>query len=227
MKGNYTHRWPAGFIVLTGALLFVLLLNSGCSSANLKGSWVNTDYKEYTPKKVLVMGITKNLTARKIFEEELSKELSLRGIVSGKGYDIFPLSFTGSQQSEVQIQREIDTILGLGYDSVLITAVKGVDEKVTYDRNYGATYYHHGRFRRYYYVYQDIYYTPYYYEKYKVYHIESSLFDLKAELQKTSLVWTASFDLVDPHYIESSVEGYIKEVLKNLEKEGLVPKINR
>lgn len=226
MKGNYTYCWSAGFKVIIGVILFMLLLNSGCSSANLKGSWVNTDYKDYSPKKVLVIGITQNLTARKIFEEKLARELNLRGIASGKGYDIFPVSFISSQQTEVQIQQKIDTILKLGYDSVLISTVKGVDEKVTYDQYYGVPYYYHGRFRRYYYTYQDIYYSPYYYEKYKVYHLESSLFDLKAELQKTSLVWTASFDLIDPKHIESSVDGYIKEVLRNLEKEGVIPKIN-
>lgn len=224
MKANKTRQKLIKMLLLAAIVLFAGFSATNCSSTKLAGSWRNANYANYTPKKVLILGVSQNLTARKIFEEELAKELSLRGIQSGMAYDIFPVSFTNSQQSEIQIQREIDTILNLGYDSVLISAVKGVDEKVTYDRSYGTVYYR-GRFNRYYYTYQDIYYTPYYYEKYKVYHIESSLFDLETQLDKTSLIWTASFDLVDPYDIENSVQGYIKGLLKNLEKEGLIPKI--
>ena len=59
-------------------LTMILLLN--CSSTKLVDSWVDKESGHFTPKKVLVLGITDNLTARKIFEAELSKELIVRNI---------------------------------------------------------------------------------------------------------------------------------------------------
>ena len=57
-------------------LAMVLLLN--CSSTKLVDSWVDEESVHFTPKKVLVVGITDDLTARKIFEEQLTSELKSR-----------------------------------------------------------------------------------------------------------------------------------------------------
>lgn len=226
MKKHIPNQKHSLGAFLTIALCSISLLFSGCSTTKSTGSWKNTEYPAYTPQKVLVIGITQNLTARKIFEEQLVKELQSRGTEAGMGSDFFPVSFTGTQQSEVQIQKKIDTLRKAGFDAVLISAVKSVDEKISYNTNPGTTYFYYGRFRRYYFAYQNIYYTPYYYEKYKVYHVESSLFDLKDRLENTTLIWTAGFDVSSPQNIQSSVHDYIKKLIAGMEKEKLIPRTN-
>jgi hypothetical protein len=92
---------------------------------------------------------------------------------------------------------------------------------VTYSGNtYGRDYYWR-RFGRYYYLTQDIYQVQGYYSKYKVYHVESSLFDLKQNNDK-SLVWVASYDIIDPQTITKTVTNYVDAIIKSLEKEHLI-----
>ena len=72
---------------------------------------------------------------------------------------------------------------------------------------------------------QDIYNDRNYFEKYKVFHLEVSLFNLTYENKKT-LVWLATYDIVDPKKIEKTTKQCIVKILKTLEKEAIIPLIN-
>ena len=131
-------------------------------------------------------------------------------------------TFTSLKQTEEDIQNEMAKLTKDGFDTILISVVKGVDEKESYSGNrYMMDYYWKG-FGLYYFLYQDAYLIDNYYERYKVYHIESSLYNLKGNNEK-SLVWVASYDLVDPKKINSSVLNYVKAIIKSLEKEQIIP----
>jgi hypothetical protein len=198
-----------------------MLLLTSCSTARITDSWVSKDYTNYEPKKVLIIGLTTNVTARRLFEEQLKSELGLRGIEAIESFEVFEPNFTNLKQSEEAIEKEVTKLSKDGYEAVLIAAVKGVDEKVTYSGDtYGRDYYWR-RFGRYYYLTQDIYQVQGYYSKYKVYHVESSLFDLKQNNDK-SLVWVASYDIIDPQTITKTVTNYVDAIIKSLEKEHLI-----
>jgi hypothetical protein len=184
-------------------------------------SWKSQDYINYHPKKILIIGITQNLTARKLFEQQLKTEFNSRGINAVESYDVFEATFTNSKQTEEDIQMEVDKLSNEGFDAVLISAVKGVDEDVSYSADWYRSDYYWRRFGRYYYLYQDIYFDPGYYNKYKVYHIESSLYNLNENNDK-SLVWVASYDIYDPKSINTSVKNYVKAIINSLEKDGII-----
>ena len=205
------------------SILLTLLLLASCSSTKMVDSWKSNEYKNYQPKKVLIVGITENLTARKIFEEQLKTELANRGIEAIQSYDVFNPSFSNSKQTEEEIQKEVERISENGFDAVLISAVKGVIEKESYTGDSYRTAYYWRRFGRYYYLYQDVYFDPGYYNRYKVYHIESSLYNLKENNDK-SLVWVASYNIVDPSSINTTVNDYVKAVMSSLENENIIPK---
>jgi len=202
-------------------LVIVLFLMVGCSSTRMVDSWKSQEYTNYKPKKVLIVGMTDNLTARMQFEEQLTSEFKDSGIEAMGSSDVFEPSFTNVKQTEDDINTELAKISKDGFDAVLISAVKGVDEKETYS---GTTYrpgYYWKRFGRYYYLYQDVYFDDGYYEKYKVYHIEASLYNIKENNDK-SLVWVASYDIVDPKQINTTVKDYVKVIMKSLSEEGFV-----
>jgi len=199
--------------------LLIALMVFGCSSTRMVDSWKNDDYFNYKPKKILVVGITDNLTARMIFEERLAKELVDRNLNAVKSYDEFELTFISSKQTKEDIDKEVGKLLKSGFDTVLISAVKGVDEKTKYSGDRIARDYYWRRFGRYYFLYQDVYFIEGYYDQYNVYHIEASLYDLQTNKDK-SLVWVASFDIVDPINISSTIDDYVEAIIKSLEKEG-------
>ena len=204
-------------------VLFIgILLLSACTSTRFVDSWKNKEIISFEPKKVLVVGITDNLTARKLFEEKLKNAFVLRNIYAIESMDILDNGFTASKKSEEEIDKMIKKIANDGFDTVVITSVKGVEEKVDYSEYYYPTIgYRWSRFGRYYYWYQDIYYTPRYYDYYKVYHVETVIYNINADDTK-SLVWVGALNLVDPQKINTAVNDYVNSIVKQLEKENLI-----
>jgi len=201
--------------------IVVVLLLTSCTAAKMTDTWVNKEYTNYQPKKVLIVGLTDNLIARKMFEEQLKTELINRGIDAVESYDVFKPTFTSLKQTEEDIENEVKRISNEGFDAILISAVKGIDEKVSYS---GDTYrrdYYWRRFGRYYYLVQDVYLIEGYYNEYEIYHIEASLYNLKENNDK-SLVWVASYDIVDPKRINTTVTNYVTAIIKSLEEKRII-----
>ncbi|QXP58333.1 hypothetical protein [Olleya sp. HaHaR_3_96] len=201
--------------------ILVLFLIVSCSSSRVVDSWKSQDYANYKPKKVLIVGMTDNLTARKQFEEQLQTEFNKSGIEAMGSYDVFEPSFSNIKQTEASINQELERLSKDGYDSILISAVKGVNEKEVYSSPTYRTGYYWRRFGRYYYLYQDVYFDDGYYNRYKVYHIEASLYNIKENNDK-SLVWVASYDIVDPKQINTTVTNYVKAIMQSLNQEGII-----
>ena len=199
--------------------LFSLLI--GCSSTRLVNSWKNPDIQNFNPKKLIVVGMTQNLNGRTLFEQKLKDELSLRGINTIKSLEIFNPDFTHSKKTEEDIKEIVKVLNKKGVDAVLVTAVKGIENKKIEHRGYYNIDYRYNRFRNYYFIYQDIYYQPSYYDKYKIYHVESSLYNINSDSERT-LIWTGYIDLIDPSAVDKTVNSYVTEVIKCLEKEQLI-----
>jgi len=205
-------------------LIIGLLVLASCSSVRFVDSWRNQEITSFTPKKLLVIGMTDNLTARKIFEEDLKNALILRNINAVESTTVFDKTFTSSKKSEEEINQMIKEISKEGFDAVIITAVKGVEEK----RNYSSVYYTVGyrwtHFGHYYFRFQDVYYKPEYYGSYKVYNVETSIYNINEDDDK-SLIWVGSLNLVDPQKITSTVKGYVVKIIKQLEREKLIKRL--
>ena len=203
-------------------LFLGILLLSACSSTRFVDSWKNKEITSFEPKKVLVVGITDNLTARKIFEEKLKNAFIIRDIYAVESMAILDNGFTGSKKSELEIDKMIEQIADDGFDTVVITSVKGVDERINYETYYYPSIgYRWSRFGRYYYWYQDIYYTPRYYDYYKVYNVETVIYSIN-ENDTKSLVWVGAINLVDPQKINTAVNDYVNSIIKQLEREKLI-----
>lgn len=201
--------------------IVVLSVLLSCSSARMTDSWKSDDYANYQPKKVLIVGITDNLTARKIFEQSLKEKLLKRNVFAVESSLVFEKDFMDSRQTQEQIDKEVNRFVAEGFDAVLISAVKGVDNQTSYSgKQFSSGYYWH-HFGRYYYLYQDVYFEPGYYNSYKVYHIEASLYNIKTNNDK-SLVWVASYDIVDPVNITSTANDYARAIVKSLEEASII-----
>ena len=202
--------------------LFSLLI--GCSSTQLVSSWKNPETPSFKPDKLLVVGIAQNINARSLFEEKLRSQFFLRDINAVKSLEIFEPDFTYSQKSEEDIKEEVKMIKDKGFDAILVTAVKGVENKRVREKEYYDVNYRFNRFDDYYFTYQDIYYQPRYYEEYKVYHVESSLYSITSDAERT-LIWTGSIDIIDPLKVHNTVIEFVNRIVKSLEKEKLIKKL--
>ncbi|MFD2564392.1 hypothetical protein [Aquimarina rubra] len=202
----------------------LVLLLSACSSVRVVDSWKNEEVLFFKPQKLMVLGVTQNLTARKIFEENLKKEFMKRNIIAYVSTETFDASFTDSQKTEAEINTMVKGLSDEGFDAVIISAVKGVDEKRNYNSGYYTVGYRWTRFGRYYYRFQDIYYDPGYYNEYKVYHVETSIYNINLDDNK-SLVWVGALDIIDPQSINTTVNEYVSAIIARLERDRIITKL--
>lgn len=201
----------------------MLMIN--CSSTKITQSWKNMEYNNYQPKKVLILGVTNDQNTRKFFEQKLKEQLENRSILASESIHFFEKSFTDLNQTEESVQIEIERLINNGYDAVLISAVKGYDEKVSFNRDIFNSDYYLRCFDNYYYLNQELYFNRNYDEIYKVYHIEISLYNLSNNSTK-SLVWQAYYDIVNPQKVQSAINQIIKAIIQTLEDENLISTIN-
>lgn len=109
--------------------ILVLFILSGCSSTKFVDSWRSKEITSFKPNRILVIGVTDNLTARKIFEEKLKQAFILRNINADESLNVINKTFTSTQRTEEEINDLIEGLALKGYDAVLITTLKGVEEK--------------------------------------------------------------------------------------------------
>src|SRR5690606_41222052 len=86
--------------------IVILCTLVSCSSARIMDSWKSDVYTDYQPKKVLIVGITDNLTARKIFEQSLKEKLLKRNVLAVESSLVFEKDFMDSKQTQERIRSE-------------------------------------------------------------------------------------------------------------------------
>lgn len=204
--------------------IFIVLILVGCSSTKLTESSKNSSYINYQPKKVLVLGVTSNDEARDIFERGIKYALNKRNIQACEGSNVLNPEFTNLKQAETAVEKEVGKLAELGFDAILIAAVKGYEEKIPFKGNIFSNENNLQGFENYYFLNQDIYQDTGYYDKYKVFHIETSLYNIKSKNEK-SLVWIAFYDVVNPQKIKTTIKQCNSAILKALEKDDIIPSI--
>lgn len=200
------------------SILLMLLLLS-CSSTQLVDSWKNPDIDSYEPYKVLVVGLTSDETARLQFEEKLKQELELRGYEVVMSFDLF--------KTEKMNTAELDSLesqlIKSGFDTILLTKIIGVEEKITYSESYKSYNETYRKFKDEFLKHQDIYYSPNYYNAYQIYKAETSVYCI-CPTKDRELIWKGYINITDPQAqsIEKTVNDYVKLAVLVLEEEQLI-----
>lgn len=211
--------------VLFALMVFALLL-AGCSSTYLAGSWKNPEYTGQV-NKVYIIGIAKNDTNRRIFEDELRSQLQAYGRTGISSYQDLPASKeTDKSVIEAKAKQQ-------GADAVFLTRATGQrTEQVVnpgrissydtgprysgrrgyypdpYYRNYGSYY-----SRSY-----DIVYEPATVTDFQIVTLEANLYDVKTE----DLIWSAQLETVVDSGIQNLIKDFVAQVVKDLKEQGLI-----
>lgn len=207
-------------------LLIAMLLLFSCSTAQLVDSWKNPETTIFHSSKVLIVGMTPNMDARSRFENQLKAEYQARGIEAFRSIDIFEKDFTLDKKSEEEIKRVENILIANNFDAILITKIAGVEDKLNFLKTYSNIENTRKRFSDDYYMNQEIYFDHDYYEKYKIYHAESSLYCLCSNKDR-ELIWKGYIDIKDPRSIKKTINDYTYLLLDVLEEQQLInPKSN-
>lgn len=203
-------------------LFFLSIFLNSCTTVDLVSSWKNPDVDTLTVAKVLIIGMTPNVEARKQFEKMVKEEYTARGVEAVMSLELLDPNFMFDDKPSKQIKIIENILTSNFYDAILFTKVKGVEDRIVYNENFDSKEYLDVKFKDDYNKHEKILNDPKYYDKYKVYHVETSLYCI-CPTKDRELVWKGSINIIDPTSIEETVNDYVNVLLLALEEQYLVP----
>ncbi|NAS11486.1 hypothetical protein [Poritiphilus flavus] len=205
------------YLFLSLISVFFLL---GCGPAKMSSTWTKDGYKDRAYGKVAVVGMSKDLESRNLFEGGAVALLKENGINAVEGISMFP---PGSGKN-LKAKDYIRIIKENELDGVITMALIDSKESERYQPGetvYVPSYYRVGRYiaRGY-----NVYSTPGYYQPTKTYLIEAVLYDVKGELSegKETMVWTGQSSLMNPSSLESASKSFTKRLVNQLIADNIV-----
>lgn len=191
----------------TCAILLASVLVSGCASTELVNSWRDPDYAESVTS-LVVLGVSKQASVRRVFEDEFATQLRTRGIRAIPSYTLIaddgPLD-EGSLRAAIE---------SANTDGVIITRLVNIQNRtmVTSNATVGAPYYY-GFYSRAWVG----YYEPSVHQ-YEVVTAETTVF----ARERAEPVWSGTTETFAPEDLKKETTGFAKTVISALEKEGLI-----
>ena len=138
-----------------------------------------------------------------------------------RSVDLFDVAFVDSTKSEEELSNVERQLLDKDFDAILFTKVVGSEDRRTLRRRMSDLDEYYGNFHDDYLGHQGIYYDPDYYDEYKVYHSETSLYCICVGKER-ELIWRGAIDITDPININKTVDDYIRLIVLALEEQNII-----
>jgi hypothetical protein len=167
----------------------LVALGLACSRSRLTAVWENPEAVPNPYKRIAAVGITTSDANRRLFEDNIVRQLRDRGVAAEPSYPLVP-------DGRVSLNRLRPALQSANIDAILTTRVLGVDKDVIYipgDRFF-APYY--SRYDPYYFysVYHPFTYDPGYLKTQVAVKLETNLYDAESG----ELIWSAQSKTIDP-----------------------------
>ncbi|HMF51313.1 MAG TPA: DUF4136 domain-containing protein [Candidatus Saccharimonadales bacterium] len=184
------------------------------SSPRIVNQWSNPRYASPRFKRIIVVGVSRQASLRRTFEDEFAAQLKLQGVDAVASYLYLPedgeVAETGLQEAVQQAKA----------DASLITRLVRVEKKTEISPGYyqPAPAFTLGFYPGYRAAWLG-YYEPTYVYRYDVYISETSLYDLA----DNQLVWSGTVETTDPRDINKEIKRYVERVIAALKEKKLLP----
>ena len=194
--------------------IFILtMLLTSCASSNLTSSWVDRNYSNVPIKSSLVVAMSDNLRVRRIFEDDMVKELQNKGVNAISSSQIYPNKLPSKADLSSYIQKN-------GTQTVFVAKLVNIEDKnIRYPGNnnsygYGGSMSFHNYYNSSFsYIYDDSYTVSY-----EFVNVEFTLFDTKSHKP----IWSTSSESVDPNNMNDIISELTHILIENLQENGVV-----
>src|SRR5262249_9168128 len=185
-------------VVLTGLALLALVAE-GCSSTVLRDSWRDPQFAEPPLRNVLVIGVARSPSNRRVFEDGFAQALRAQGVAATASYTLLP------EEGAIGNERIKQAVAQSGADAVMITRVLRVQRNVQVTPGYVVPGYAMG-----YYGWCTTRHThrPPSLHPYEVITIESTLWSMQPE----RMVWSGTSESTDVKDV-TTLTGELASVL--------------
>ncbi len=202
-------------------LLLLALTSASGKSIKMVTSWFNPHYEGQVFYKVLVIGITQDLPVRADFEDAMAAQLARPDTQTIPGNQIL---LRPDPKAKLDLNYLREQIRAYQIDAVVVSRLLKVDKKVTTvpSSTYVVPFPYYYSFYGYLGVVYPVVYDP-------GYTLEDTTVKVETNVYATSkpdgdLVWTGISDSFNPKSAKKVADGLVKEVPKQMEKDGLLPK---
>ncbi|MEM0931247.1 MAG: hypothetical protein AAGJ12_02195 [Bacteroidota bacterium] len=202
--------------LFTASLLFL-----GCAAPKLISSWKSPEADDYQVYKVLVVGMTQDEEVRTAFETRLRDALRSKGFEAEKSMELFDKAFTASEKTEADLDQVEQNLLAQGFDAILLTKIIGSENRETFRQRISNIDNLYTQFSNDYLSNQNVYYDSDYYETFKIYTAETSLYCICLEKER-ALIWRGNINVAEPVKLEKTIDSYIKVIQDTMQKEEIL-----
>ena len=202
-KSNY-------LAVLIVTILFGI---ASCASTHLTNSYRDKNYN--TPiHKMLVIGLSEDMTKRRIFEDTLAARLGEQGIEAVSSAKVIPVT------DEINRTTVKAAIEGQGFDTVLVTRLISINEQTTAapGAEYVVPHRYYGNLYDYYDRVSPSVRSPDYLLTDRIVSLETNVY----ETGKGDLIWAIKSETFNPVDIKKEITSLTDLLVKKMVKDGLL-----
>lgn len=179
-----------------------ILLLAGCGpSTKIEKTWTDPSFTTATVqayKKILVMGLLKDESTRRIAEDKMVA--AFKNVTAVQSYSYLQPADTIRSEVEDKLKKD-------GFDGVVIMRLADVDKSVSYvpGTGYGGWYGYR-------------YSSPGYYQEDKTFYVETNFYSLP----ETKLLWSGTTSSVNPNKLDRTIDDVINTLKGQLQKQKLI-----
>jgi hypothetical protein len=185
-----------------------------CSpSTQIEKSWrdPNTTFTGASGQKVLIVGMVRDESSRRIIEDNLAKRSKIPAVQSYTLIDEEMLKAAKEDHLSDVLQKD-------GFTHVLLVRLVDVEKETSYVP--GTTTGFYGGYGRFYGYGGGMYGTPGYYATDKNYFIETAVYTVSPD----KLVYSATTKTVNPTQMDKTINDIADAVVMQMQKDGFIPK---
>ena len=202
-------------------ILLISLFFVGCASPKLISSWKSPEADTYQVYKVLVVGMTQDMEIRTAFETRLRDALIAKGFEAERSLELFDKEFTASEKTEADLDEVEQRLLEQGFDAILLTKVIGSENRETFKQRMSGIDNLYTQFSNDYLNNQNVYFDKDYYETFKIYTAETSLYCICLDRER-ALIWRGNINVAEPVKLERTIDSYIKVIEDAMRKDRIL-----
>jgi len=201
-------------IGLSLLVLYIFLLTSCSTSTKITAAWTNKEFEKGKIKTLMVMGITKRVAVRMLFEEDMTDRMEYIGVTCMPSSQIFPME-EKLDSTTFRLHFSNSNI-----DAVLTSKMVSSEKNQSYQPGTSYNSYPRGGYYGYYGSSYNNMYSPGYVITTTTVKIETNLYDTKTE----KLIWSGISDTFDPTDETDAIRSLNKKLVDHLYKEGFFQK---
>jgi len=184
-----------------------------CASTQVTGAWKDADYNKKLSN-VLVIGVSDNTTARRMYEDTLVSKFREHGIKAVSAAAIIP---SDNDLNKEGIKTAIE---GKGFDAVIITRLIRLQSETQYvpPTNYVTSGPHYGSMYGYYDSVYGMAYDPGYMVDVTIASLETNIYETAGE----KLIWSMTTESFAPDQLDKIISELESLIFNKLSKDGLI-----